>query len=99
MLAPWIWSLVTLFFIIGIKLYSPAKNTLPSLLMAWSTSILIISFILYLDSLFNSTHFSWEPMLLSLGLFIFCIPLYCKYLQLTSDQEKRSKQGKKSRAS
>ncbi|AEG60103.1 hypothetical protein Desru_1842 [Desulforamulus ruminis DSM 2154] len=76
-LAPWVWSLVTVFFLIGIKIYHPPKSILPITLMGWSSSIFIVSGVLYLDGLMTkSTAFSWEPMLLSLGTFVFCFSLY-----------------------
>lgn len=100
MLAPWIWLSVTLYFLAGIKLFRPHKSSLPSLLMAWSTAILLISSIIFIDSLFFSpTNFSWEPMVLSLTTFLFCIPLYGRYLQTASRQSSHNKNARKTRAS
>ncbi len=100
MLASWVWSLVTLFFLLGIKLYRPPKSTLPSLLMAWSSCLLIVSLVLFLDGLIlGSTVLPWEPMVLSLGVFAFCLPLYCRYLQLRTSQKKKSNKNSKARAS
>jgi len=99
MLASWVWVLVTMFFLLGIKLYRPPKSTLPSLLMAWSSSLFIVSLVLFLDGLFlGSTVLSWEPMVLSLGVLVFCLPLYCRYRQLKTSQEKKSDKGSKARA-
>lgn len=99
MLASWVWILVTLFFLVGIKLYRPTKSTLPALLMAWSSALFIVSLVLYLDGLLlGTTVLSWEPMVLSSGVFVFCLPLYCKYLQIKSGKEKKSSKDSKVRA-
>lgn len=98
MLASWVWSIVTLFFFLGIKKYRPAKRTLPSLMMAWSTVVFLVSFVLFIDGIVNkSDSFTWEPMVLSLGIYLFCLPLYFKYLELKNKQKKSS--NKKPRAS
>lgn len=99
MLASWVWILVTLFFLVGIKLYRPAKSTLPALLMAWSSTLFIVSLVLYLDGLLlGATVLSWEPMVLSSGVFVFCLPLYCKYLQVKNGQEKKNSKDSKAKA-
>lgn len=98
MLASWVWGIVTSFFLFGIKKYRPAKRTLPSLLMAWSTVVFLISLVLYIDGIVNrSASFTWEPMVLSLGIYLFCLPMYLKYLDLKNKQVKSS--NKKSKAS
>ena len=95
MLASWVWGLVTLFFLIGIKKYRPAKSTLPVLLMAWSSVLFLVSLVLYSDSLtFDSGGLSWEPMLLATAAFLFCLPLYSRYRQLVLLQKKNKKQSK-----
>lgn len=95
MLAPWVWGLVTLLFLIGIKKYRPAKSTLPALLMAWSSVLFLVSLVLYLDGLiFDSKGLGWEPMLLASVAFFFCLPLYIRYQQLLSLQKKNSKRSK-----
>ena len=95
MLAPWIWGLVTLFFLIGIKKYRPAKSTLPALLLAWSSVLFLVSLVLYIDRLiFSSSGLGWEPMLLAATAFFFCLPLYSGYRQLVLLQKKNKKQSK-----
>ncbi|AQS59385.1 hypothetical protein [Desulforamulus ferrireducens] len=95
MLAPWVWGLVTLFFLIGVRKYRPAKSTLPALLMAWSAVLFLVSLVLYLDGLiYHNKGLGWEPMLLASVAFLFCLPLYLRYRQLTSQQKKNSKQSK-----
>ncbi|SHK66153.1 hypothetical protein [Desulforamulus aeronauticus] len=95
MLASWVWGLVTLFFLIGIKKYRPAKSTLPVLLMAWSSVLFLVSLVLYSDRLtFDSGGLSWEPMLLATAAFLFCLPLYSRYRQLVLLQKKNKKQSK-----
>lgn len=98
MLAPWVWSLITVFFLLGIKLYRPAKSTLPLILMTWSCSILIVSSVLYLDGLMEkSSAFSWEPAVLSLGTFVFCFSLYNRYAKNKNNGNEKQKD-KKSKA-
>lgn len=101
MLASWIWGLVTLFFLLGIKLYHPVKSTLPAVLMGWTCSILIVSFVLYLDGLLSSfPALSWEPLVLSLGLFLFCLPIYNRYLKINKGHKgKHSNKQSDARAS
>ncbi len=95
MLASWVWGLITLFFLIGIKKYRPAKSTLPVLLMAWSAVLFLVSLVLYSDRLTSaSSGLSWEPMLLATAAFFFCLPLYCRYRQLVLLQKKNKKQSK-----
>ncbi|RYD02689.1 hypothetical protein N752_23200 [Desulforamulus aquiferis] len=62
MLAPWIWSLVTVIFLLGIKIYKPPKSNLPVILMGWSACILIVSTIVFLDRiLLDSTIINGSP--------------------------------------
>lgn len=98
MLASWVWSIVTLFFLLGIKKYHPTKSALPSLLMSWSTVIFLVSLVLFIDGIINkSNSFTWEPMVLSFSIYLFCLPMYLKYLELKKKREKST--DKKSKAS
>lgn len=99
MLAPWVWSLVTVLFLLGIKIYRPTKSSLPIILMGWSSTILIISIVLFIDVIaLDSPQFNWEPLVLAIGVFGFCFSLYCKYIKLRPRKEKSNTKKSKARA-
>lgn len=99
MLAPWVWSLVTICFLLGVKIYRPVKSDLPVILMGWSSTLLLVSSVLFIDGIVTkANHFTWEPLVLSMGVFIFCFCLYRRNKSSERGKQKQTAKGSKAKA-